>query len=92
VKKCQNAGEDLNLSYWREKTGREVDVIVDEGLNLLPIEIKSGQTVQSDYFKNIDYWNELSGEERAVVLYGGDQTQQRSDGTRVVNWRDYLKE
>jgi len=92
VKKCQNAGEDLNLSYWRVKTGREVDVIVDEGLNLLPIEIKSGQTVQSDYFKNIEYWNELSGEERAVVLYGGDQTQQRSNGTLVVNWREYLKE
>jgi len=92
VKKCLNVGDEVNLSYWRDKTGREVDVIVDEGLNLLPIEIKSGQTVQSDYFKNIEYWNELSGEERAVVLYGGGQTQQRSNGTLVVNWREYLKE
>ncbi len=91
VKKCLNAGEDVNLSYWRDKTGREVDVIVDEGLNLLPIEIKSGQTVQSDYFKNIDYWNQLSGEERAVVLYGGTQAQQRSNGTRVMNWREYIR-
>ena len=92
VKKCLNVGDEVNLSYWRDKTGREVDVIVDEGFNLLPIEIKSGQTVQSDYFKNIEYWNELSGEERAVVLYGGGQTQQRSNGTLVVNWREYLKE
>lgn len=90
VKKCLNAGEEVNLSFWRDKTGREVDVIVDEGLNLLPIEIKSGQTVQSDYFKNIDYWNQLSGEERAVVLYGGDQTQRRSNGTQVMNWRAYI--
>ena len=91
VKKCLNAGEDVNLSYWRDKTGREVDVVVDEGLNLLPIEIKSGQTIQNEYFNNIDYWNKLSGEKQAVILYGGTQTQQRSNGTQVMNWRGYLR-
>ncbi len=90
VKVRLNVGEEVNLSYWRDKTGREVDIIVDEGISLLPIEIKSGQTIQNDYFKNIEYWNQLSGEEKAVVLYGGDQTQHRSNGIQVVNWRSFL--
>lgn len=91
VKDRMNQGEEVNLSYWRDKSSRGVDVVVDEGLELLPIEIKSGQTVQNDYFKNIDYWNQLSGGQKAVVLYGGEQTQARSNGTLVQNWREYIK-
>jgi len=44
--------------------------------------MKSGKTVNSDYFKEIAYWNKLSGNppERSFVIYGGDESQQRSAG------------
>ncbi|MEZ4905328.1 MAG: DUF4143 domain-containing protein [Spirosomataceae bacterium] len=87
-----NVGEESNLYFWRDKSGREIDVIIDEAVRLLPIEIKSGQTVQSDYFKNIDYWSQLSGEQKGYILYGGEQVQQRSSGTVVMNWRRFLLE
>ncbi|MCY7356702.1 MAG: ATP-binding protein, partial [Rudanella sp.] len=44
VKQRTNAGLPINLFYWRDKTGHEVDVIIDEAGKLIPIEIKSGQT------------------------------------------------
>lgn len=87
LKNRTNAGLDINLFYWRDKTGHEIDLIIDNGKTLLPIEIKSGMTISKDYFKNIDYWTNLSGSKKAFILYTGAQHQKRSDGTEIMNWR-----
>jgi len=90
IKKRTNAGLPINLYYWRDKTGHEIDVIVDNGNKLLPIEIKSGKTLSSEFFKNIDYWCKLSGYKKSVLLYAGEQNQKRSDGKEVFNWKDLM--
>jgi predicted AAA+ superfamily ATPase len=95
VKKRTNAGKRINLFYWREKTGYEIDVVIDNALSLLPVEIKSGKTVTSEYFRNMLYWLKISGEKSGYILYGGDQEQQRSNGIKVAGWqklkeRDFL--
>ena len=87
-KKRSNKGLPVNLYYWRDKTGHEVDVIIDEAAQLLPIEIKAGKTITAAYFKNLSYWNTLSGAPSSILLYGGNQEQKRSDGTLVTNWRN----
>lgn len=87
IKKRTNKGLPINLYYWRDKTGHEIDVVVDNGTDLIPIEIKSGKTVNAEFFKNIDYWTKLSGSEKSVLLYAGEQSQNRSDGKKVLNWR-----
>lgn len=92
IKKRTNKGLPVNLYYWRDKTGHEIDVVVDNGTDLLPIEIKSGKTVHSEFFKNIDYWTKLSGSEKSVLLYAGEQSQNRSDGKKVLNWRKLATE
>ena len=61
IKKRTNAGLPINVYYWRDKAGHEIDVIIDNGNKLLPIEIKSGKTINTEFFKNIDYWCDLSG-------------------------------
>jgi predicted AAA+ superfamily ATPase len=90
VKQRTNAGLPVNLFFWRDKTGHEVDIIVDEAGVLLPIEIKSGQTIHAEFFKNITYWQALSNTHRAYILYAGQQTQQRSNGITVRNWREMV--
>lgn len=92
IKKRTNKGLPINLYYWRDKTGHEIDVVVDNGTNLLPIEIKSGKTIHAEFFKNINYWTKLSGSEKSVLLYAGEQSQQRSDGKKVLNWRKLATE
>ena len=57
---------------------------------LLPIEIKSGKTLNSEFFKNIEYWSKLSGAEKSVLLYAGDQNQKRTTGKEVLNWRNLM--
>ncbi|NOY76060.1 MAG: ATP-binding protein [Kiritimatiellaeota bacterium] len=82
-----NQGKKSNLFFWRNNTGLEVDVIMDKAGTLVPLEIKSGATIASDWFKNIVKWKELAGEssEKGVLVYGGNQRQKRSD-CDVVPW------
>lgn len=90
LKQRTNKAQQVNLFYWRDKTGHEIDIIIDKGNTLVPIEIKSGMTVSSEYFKNLNYWKRLSGEIKAYVLYRGSLTINKSEGTKVENWRDYF--
>jgi predicted AAA+ superfamily ATPase len=45
-----NMGEEPSIYFWRDSTGNEIDVIIDQGRNLTPLEIKAGQTIASDFF------------------------------------------
>jgi predicted AAA+ superfamily ATPase len=74
------------LYFWQAVKGHEIDCIIDEGLKLIPIEIKSGQTIQSSFFDNLAKWKELSAaEENAYLVYGGNENQVRT-GATVVSW------
>ena len=91
VKKRTNDGKEINLYYWRDKTGREIDIVIDEVNELIPVEIKSGKTVHSDFFKNLMYWMKLSETAKGFILYGGDQDQSRSNGITVTSWRNLAR-
>ncbi|MEA1877228.1 MAG: ATP-binding protein [Bacteroidota bacterium] len=87
MKKLSFSTYSGSLFYWRDKTGHEVDLILEKADSLFPIEIKSSQTINSDYFKNLIYWLRLAKINKGTVLYAGDETQNRSNGIQVVNWR-----
>jgi predicted AAA+ superfamily ATPase len=83
-----NRGRDPNCYYWRDKTGHEIDCILETGDKLIPVEIKSGKTVKSDFFAGLSYWNTLSGQDpaKSLLIYGGEKKETRSLGT-VLGWR-----
>lgn len=91
VKQRTNAGRPVNLYYWRDKTGHEVDVIVDNGISLIPIEIKVGKTLNNEFFGNILYWKKLSSAPKGYIAYAGNRTEDRSNGISVVNWFELLR-
>ncbi len=88
VKQFTNKAINPPLFYWRDKTGHEIDLIIDTHNKIIPIEIKAGKTFMNNWFKNINYWRKLSQQKEAFVLYGGKQEQKRSDGNRVSNWKN----
>jgi len=84
-----NCGLSSNLFFWRDNTGNEVDVIIDKGLTLEPLEIKSGQTITADSFTGLRKFCTLAGETagRSRLLYGGSERQDRKD-VDVIPWAD----
>ena len=74
VKMAYNKGEDPNLSFWRDSTGNEVDLLLTEGGKQYAYEIKSGATYSTDFFKGISKWAKLSNtpSERCYTIYNGE--------------------
>lgn len=86
VKAGCNLGKQGLLYFWRDNKGNEIDLIIDKGDALYPIEIKSGQTVTEAYFKGIKFWNTMTDTQGGAVIYAGEQEQKRSNGIEVKPW------
>lgn len=79
LKGCLHSGREPDLYFWRDATGHELDVVIDSGSELIPIEVKSGETVAADFFAGIDFWRRLVGdpEAPAALIYGGERSFRR---------------
>ena len=88
-----NRGLEPNCYYWRDKTGREIDLIIDKAGNPLPVEIKSAKTISKDFFKNIHYYCGLAQieTESAYLIYNGEENQTRQFGS-VRGWKSLTQE
>ena len=77
-----------DLHFWRDSQGLEVDLLLERHGALLPVEIKSGQTIAADFFQSLTKWGELAGraEHPAWLVHGGDQ-ELRNRNVEVVGWR-----
>jgi uncharacterized protein len=91
LKKRFNAGKTDNLFYFRDNVGNEVDLLIDNGISVDQIEMKSGQTVNRDYFKGINYFKKLNPDiSRSYIIYGGDQSYIEKD-INISSWTNLDK-
>jgi predicted AAA+ superfamily ATPase len=77
-----NAGKRPPLYFWRDVQGHEIDCLIERSYKeIIPIEIKSGMTMQSDFFKNIVHWQEITGQNLPpYVIYAGNQKLLKTNG------------
>ncbi|MCK5798932.1 MAG: ATP-binding protein [Deltaproteobacteria bacterium] len=87
IKAFAHAGRDAPLFHWRDATGHEVDVLIDLGDRLLPIEVKSGSTLASDTIDGLRWWTGLPANpnDTGILVHGG-VTQQVRGAIRIVPW------
>ena len=85
LKNRYNRGKESNLYFWRDSHGAEVDFIIDSGANLLPIEVKSSETLEISLFKGINYWQKISNTDNGYLVYAGDKSQNRSN-VKIIPW------
>ncbi len=75
-------GRRNNLHFYRDSNGNEVDLLLNYGPDLFPVEIKAGMTLNRDYFKGLQAVAKVFDLPLgAGLLYGGDEQQQRRDVT-----------
>ena len=89
MKNALHRGEEPDLYFWRDSVGHEVDLLLDHGAEIVPIEIKSGATLVDDFFAGLRYWLNLAGtpDGPAALVYGGDRSVRRS-GVVAYSWAD----
>lgn len=90
TKQFYNNGKRPPLYFWRDKNGRiEVDCIIDLGIKLIPVEIKSSATIVSDFFTQLNQWNELTETPASnnYVVYGGLEKSQKRNNGNIISWQ-----
>ena len=90
VKQYFNKGLKPSLYFWRELNGRiEVDCLIDRGAQLIPLEMKAGETVADSYFQGLKCWDAIvdSDPSQGYLIYGGASVQLKTTGN-LMGWRE----
>lgn len=87
-KQYYNLDQRPSLYFWRDISGNEIDCFVEQALQLTAIEIKAGKTVNTDYFKQLDYLKDLRSfpQTKNFVIYAGDNDQSWPKA-QVLSWQ-----
>jgi len=90
-----NRGRVPALYFYRDQRGNEVDLVIEQAGRWTAVEIKSAATPAAHFFDAVDTFRVLTRSSglppppqiEPVVVYGGAETQQRSQGT-MLSWSD----
>jgi hypothetical protein len=74
-----NKGRKNTVTFYRDSRGNEVDMILESGHELFPLEVKAGATIAADFFKGLKHFYRIVSEppHGGGVIYGGQDIQQR---------------
>lgn len=86
MKAAYNKGGKPRLSFYRDKTGREIDLILESSEGLRLYEIKASTGYNPDYFKHIGYFEKTFSDKvvSTSVIYDGTTT----ESAGVYNFRE----
>lgn len=90
LKAQTNHGLKPTLHFLRDKEGHEIDALIETGPDTFhAVEIKSGETIASDFFSGLDYWRAKLTRQTITpwLIHGGTALQQREKAT-VLPWND----
>ncbi len=90
IKQAYNAGETPNITFWRDSTGNEIDLLQYKAGVAQAYEIKSSATFNTDYQKGLIKYAALSGitPKQCHVIYTGDKDMQTSNA-KVIAWNQF---
>lgn len=88
LKTLTHRGEEPRLYFWRTQTGVEVDLVVDLGQRLIPIEVKASATPRPAMAGGIRTFREDLGERvgPGYVIHPGDVTLPLGAGVTALPW------
>jgi len=88
LKQRFNDGKPADLYFWRDNSGLEADLIFEKDGLLQMVEIKSGQTVTSDYIRAAQKSIRFAPNESHApwLIHGGEDTYART-GVQVIGWK-----
>ena len=90
LKTRYNKGLRSNLYYFRDNTGNEIDVLIDEGKKIIPVEIKSAETISPAFFRGLEFWRNLTGNKTGYIVYGGTESISIKN-KKIISWKEVSK-
>lgn len=79
---------NFNLTFFRDSNQNEIDLIIETGGEIIPVEIKASETAQASFLNTINWFKQVTNSsDLATVIYGGDSNQTRSSG-QFLSWKN----
>ncbi len=87
-----NSRAGFDFYFWRNNKGIEIDLLFEKKSKICSVEIKSGETLQSNVLKNLKIFQKYASSEhgKSFLIYGGDEMQSRTCAD-VLPWRETYK-
>ncbi len=91
MKTLVNRGDDPRIWFWRTSAGREVDLVVEAGTRLIPVEAKLSATPHPSMAAGIRaFAGDYSGRTGAgFVVHMGDGHLPLAPGITAIPWKDW---
>lgn len=86
MKERYNNGQRSNIFYWRDRTGNEIDFLLDQSDEVVPLEVKASSTFTDEFLKGIRYWRKIKNPKKSYLIYTGESA--KVDGVTLLNWRE----
>jgi len=77
-----------DLYFFRDSTGNEVDLIIDQGDKLIPVEIKSSKKIHKDDQRGIKWFNKVFRQEGGIVIYAGKDNKSFDQQIEQLSWQE----
>lgn len=75
------------LTFLRDNNKHEIDLIIELGGKIIPVEIKSSQNISTRFFDTLTWFNTLiENQQDAIVIYAGQHNQKRTKG-HALGWK-----
>lgn len=86
LKAQYNCGRTPDLYFFRDSNGNEIDILYQDGRELVAIEIKSSSTFSASQLKGLLKFQDLTTKlKKSYLIYNGVE-QKRSDGIHVIHY------
>ena len=85
-KNRKNKEQFGDVYFYRDSTGNEVDILIENEGNLIPIEVKSAVKIQKEHHKNLKWFQKVFRQDGGILLYAGDQNESFPNEIEQLSW------
>jgi hypothetical protein len=86
IKNRKNKEQFGEVYFYRDSTGNEVDVLIENEGNLIPIEVKSAIKIQKEHHKNLKWFQKVFRQEGGILLYAGNENESFPNEIEQLSW------
>ncbi len=92
IKEVLNKGMEPDFYFYRDSNGNEVDLLIPDGNNFIPMEIKSTGTFHANLLKSNNYINKVYPDriKDSYLIYSGE-IEQEVKGISIINYKNLHK-
>jgi hypothetical protein len=89
LKYLRHHGLSHGMTFWRDNTGNEIDLLIDRAGELWPVEMKSGATFQREWLRGLHTWarHAATARQGRPMLISDAPGHFVQDGVTAVNWQ-----